>query len=64
MVAVEMVRSGQTAGILKLKQIIFLDRLFVKKKEGVKCDPKVVGLSTWKDGIALTDGRWSSFGGT
>lgn len=50
-----MVRSGQILNILKLKQVRFPDRLYVeKKRERVKNDPKV-GLSSWKDGIALTE---------
>lgn len=46
-------RSGQILGILKLKQIRFLD--CGEKREGVKGDPKVVGWSTWKDEIASTE---------
>ena len=36
-----------------------------EKREGVKGDPKVVGLSTWKDGIASTEmeGRAALEGG-
>ena len=44
MVAVEMVRSGQILGILKLKQISFIDKIVCRERDRVKSGLKVVGL--------------------
>lgn len=58
---------GDTGCMLKAKLTGYFDRLAVdvKKREGIKDNVKVFGLSTWKDVYVYTYGRhWrSKFGG-
>lgn len=54
MVAVEMVRSGQILGILKLKQISFIDKIVCRERDRVKSGLKVValGFPLWRREIS------------